>query len=71
MTKPTEIECPLCGATVKLVASATLSLALWQHVNWVCKELSFSGRTAGCLPADGGSIPPSSAKQLDKQTELR
>ncbi len=32
------IDCPLCGTTVKQVASATLSLALWQHVNWVCQS---------------------------------
>jgi DNA repair exonuclease SbcCD ATPase subunit len=33
-----QIDCPLCGVTVKQVASATLSLALWQHVNWVCEK---------------------------------
>ncbi len=33
-----QIDCPLCGVTVKQVASATLSLALWQHVNWVCQS---------------------------------
>lgn len=32
------IDCPLCGESVKLVASATLSLALWQHVNWTCQS---------------------------------
>ena len=35
---PREIDCPLCGATVQQVASATLSLALWQHVNWTCSK---------------------------------
>ena len=34
----TAIDCPLCGETVKQVASATLSLALWQHVNWTCEK---------------------------------
>ena len=33
-----ETNCPLCGATVKQVASATLDLALWQHLNWVCTQ---------------------------------
>ncbi len=32
------IDCPLCGVNVKQVASATLSLALWQHVGWVCPK---------------------------------
>lgn len=32
------IDCPLCGENVKQVSSATLSLALWQHVHWVCKK---------------------------------
>ena len=31
-----QIDCPLCGAAVRQVSSATLSLALWQHVNWAC-----------------------------------
>lgn len=35
---PTAIDCPLCGERVAQVASATLSLALWQHVNWVCSR---------------------------------
>ncbi len=34
----TEVDCPLCGVTVRQVASATLSLALWQHVNWACES---------------------------------
>jgi hypothetical protein len=35
---PTDvIACPACGETVQQVASATLSLALWQHWNWTCK----------------------------------
>lgn len=33
---PDAITCPLCGELVKQVASATLSLALWQHCNWTC-----------------------------------
>lgn len=33
----TTINCPLCGETVVQVASATLSLALSQHIRWVCK----------------------------------
>lgn len=32
-----QIQCPLCGVTVVQVSSATLDLALWQHVNWGCK----------------------------------
>jgi hypothetical protein len=32
--EPPQIECPLCGVVVKQVSSATLDLALWQHVNW-------------------------------------
>jgi len=32
------IECPACGALVPQVASATLTLALWQHWNWVCPK---------------------------------
>lgn len=35
---PQELDCPLCGEAVKQVASATLSLALWQHVNWACRK---------------------------------
>jgi len=37
-TMTDEIDCPLCGVTVKQVASATLSLALWQHLNWACPK---------------------------------
>jgi hypothetical protein len=37
-TAQQEIECPLCGETVKQVASDTLSLALSQHVRWVCER---------------------------------
>lgn len=33
-----QIDCPLCGAIVRNVSSATLSLALWQHVNWSCQK---------------------------------
>lgn len=33
-----QIECPACGEAVKQIASATLSLALWQHWNWVCRD---------------------------------
>ena len=32
------IDCPLCGESVPQVSSDTLSLALWQHVNWVCEK---------------------------------
>jgi hypothetical protein len=31
-----EIDCPYCGVTVKQVSSATLGLALSQHLRWVC-----------------------------------
>lgn len=34
----TAIACPMCGEQVIQKASATLSLALWQHVNWACKR---------------------------------
>jgi len=30
-----QIDCPLCGLVVRQVSSATLSLALWQHFNWM------------------------------------
>lgn len=33
--EPQAIDCPVCGKSVKQVASATLSLALWQHFNWL------------------------------------
>jgi len=33
-----DAECPFCGVRVQQVASATMSLALWQHVNWVCRK---------------------------------
>jgi len=37
--RPAEtIDCPVCGETVSQVASATLSLALWQHWNWTCPK---------------------------------
>jgi len=39
------ISCPLCGELVQLGASDTLSLALWQHVNWVCAKHSASMRS--------------------------
>jgi hypothetical protein len=29
------IDCPVCGKSVPQVSSATLSLALWQHFNWM------------------------------------
>ena len=35
-TQEPEIDCPACGVTVKQVASATLSLALFQHWQWAC-----------------------------------
>lgn len=34
------IDCPLCGVTVIQVSSATLSLALSQHVRWACAKAS-------------------------------
>ncbi len=37
------IACPLCGETVRQVASATLDLALWQHVNWTCQRKAAAG----------------------------
>ena len=48
-----EIDCPVCGETVKQVASATLSLALWQHWNWACPKRAehrgtARGTTAEC-----------------------
>ena len=33
-----QVDCPLCGEQVQQVASATLSLALWQHVQWACRK---------------------------------
>jgi len=36
--RPTMVICPMCGAEVKQVSSATLSVALWQHVNWSCEQ---------------------------------
>lgn len=39
------IDCPLCGKPVRQVSSATLSLALWQHVHWACVK-----GEAVCLP---------------------
>ena len=33
-----EISCPACGEKVRLVSSDNLSLALWQHWNWVCQK---------------------------------
>jgi hypothetical protein len=38
MSEPSQIDCPLCGVRVTQVASATLSLALWQHIMWACAE---------------------------------
>jgi hypothetical protein len=32
-----QIDCPLCGETVRQVASVTLSLALSQHCHWKCQ----------------------------------
>ena len=48
-----EIDCPACGETVKQVASATLSLALWQHWNWTCQK-----RASSSAPADGEGWQP-------------
>lgn len=39
--EPPQIDCPLCGEPIKQVSSATLSLALWQHVHWVCEKHGF------------------------------
>ena len=47
----TAIECPLCGVTVTPVSSATLSLALWQHVNWACPGVEALVRATLSLPA--------------------
>lgn len=47
------IECPACGASVPQVASATLSLALWQHWNWACPR-----RAAEAAPPEGLDEPP-------------
>lgn len=44
------ITCPLCGVRVEQVASATLDLALWQHVNWACKR---EGRPLPPAPPSG------------------
>lgn len=58
------IDCPLCGVTVAMVSSATLSLALWQHVNWNCpKALAEAPRAetrrhARSCPAYGNYQPP-------------
>jgi hypothetical protein len=41
----TSIDCPACGETVKQVSSATLSLALWQHWNWVCAKRANDSRS--------------------------
>jgi hypothetical protein len=38
-----EIDCPFCGEGVKQVASATLSIALWQHTNWACRVVKEFG----------------------------
>lgn len=47
-----EIDCPLCGQRVGQVASATLSLALWQHVNWACQASSPLRRGEGWQPIE-------------------
>lgn len=52
------IECPWCGVVVKQVSSATLSLALWQHVNWVC-----TGRRAAL------SAPEEPSRREQEQAE--
>lgn len=48
--EPPEIDCPLCSTTVKQVSSATLSLALWQHVNWVCPQARLGSDPAPVEP---------------------
>lgn len=35
---PSKLICPLCGEVVVQVSSATLDLALWQHIRTVCSE---------------------------------
>lgn len=52
------IDCPACGASVRQVASATLSLALWQHWEWVCTAHEKQNREA---------LPPSPS--LPRQEE--
>ena len=43
------IDCPLCGVSVKQVASATLGLALFQHVNWACEKKQEADATVARL----------------------
>lgn len=38
-----DINCPACGETVKTEASATQTLALWQHWNWTCPKRAHAG----------------------------
>src|SRR6185369_5131977 len=40
-----QIDCPLCGLVVRQVSSATLSLALWQHFNWMHADEAKTART--------------------------
>lgn len=54
------IDCPLCCETIVQVASATLSLALWQHVNWKCS------RQASLPP----SVPQLQEKKEDTNTRV-
>ena len=41
------IHCPLCGIAVRQISSATLSLALWQHFNWMHSEAGTPGGSRG------------------------
>ena len=50
---PDSIDCPLCGKEVKQVASATLSLALWQHTNWACEVVK--AHSLKTPPPDGAA----------------
>jgi hypothetical protein len=57
-----QIDCPLCGETVQQVASATLSLALWQHCNWTCPKLHgpAGGARGEAMPAERNAGSPQS-----------
>lgn len=48
------IVCPACGGQVKQVVSATLSLALWQHWNWVCQSRTEPTRKG--FYSEGGKV---------------
>ncbi len=48
---PLSIGCPLCGKQVNQVASATLSIALWQHTNWACEVVKAHSLKAAAAPS--------------------